>query len=153
MKRISFTLLFTLLFMQVVAAHDEASTLLANASENATELATPDKDDKGTGVDQENKKTPIFTKPKFNGFAIASYQATFQESGNSNSFNVRIVRASIEGNILGELYYKIQGQINGNTTNLGSSPRLVDYFMEWQRFSFFKVKLGSSRDRSPSRIP
>ena len=30
MKRISFTLLFTLLFMQVVAAHDEASTLLAN---------------------------------------------------------------------------------------------------------------------------
>ena len=89
MKRISFTLLFTLLFMQVVAAHDEASTLLANASENATELATPDKDDKGTGVDQENKKTPIFTKPKFSGFAIASYQATFQESGNSNSFNVR----------------------------------------------------------------
>ncbi len=142
MKRISFTLLFTLLFMQVVAAHDEASTLLANESENATELATPDKDDKGTGVDQENKKTPIFTKPKFSGFAIASYQATFQESGNSNSFNVRIVRASIEGNILGELYYKIQGQINGNTTNLGSSPRLVDYFMEWQRFSFFKVKLG-----------
>ena len=94
------------------------------------------------GPDSVAKKTPIFSKPKFSGFAIASYQATFQAENNSNTFNVRIVRASVEGKILNELYYKIQGQINGNTSTLGSSPRLVDYFMEWQRFDFFKVKLG-----------
>ncbi len=94
------------------------------------------------GPDSVAKKTPIFSKPKFSGFAIASYQATFQDNNNSNTFNVRIVRASVEGKILNELYYKIQGQINGNTSTLGSSPRLVDYFMEWQRFDFFKVKLG-----------
>ena len=94
------------------------------------------------GPDSVAKKTPIFSKPKFSGFAIASYQATFQAKNNSNTFNVRIVRASVEGKILNELYYKIQGQINGNTSTLGSSPRLVDYFMEWQRFDFFKVKLG-----------
>lgn len=84
----------------------------------------------------------IFTKPKFSGFAMASYQATFQDGANSNTFDLRLVRASIEGRILGDFYYKIQGQINGNTTNLGSSPRLVDYFMEWQRFDFLKVRLG-----------
>ena len=84
----------------------------------------------------------IFTKPKFSGFAMASYQATFQDGGNSNSFDLRLVRASIEGRILNDFYYKIQGQINGNTTTLGSSPRLVDYFMEWQKFDFFRVKLG-----------
>lgn len=84
----------------------------------------------------------LFTPPKFSGFAIASYQATFQDENNSNSFDVRIVRASFEGRILNDFYYKIQGQINGNPTTLGSSPRLVDYFMEWQKFDFFRVKLG-----------
>ena len=84
----------------------------------------------------------LFTPPKFSGFAMASYQATFQDDNNSNSFDLRLVRASIEGRILEDFYYKIQGQINGNTTTLGSSPRLVDYFMEWQKFDFFRVKLG-----------
>ena len=84
----------------------------------------------------------VFTKPKFSGFAMASYQATFQDGGNSNSFDLRLVRASIEGRILNDFYYKIQGQINGNTTTMGSSPRLVDYFLEWQKLDFFRVKLG-----------
>ena len=84
----------------------------------------------------------IFTKPKFSGFAMASYQATFQDGNNSNSFDLRLVRASIEGRILNDFYYKIQGQINGNPTTLGSSPRLVDYFMEWQKLDYFRVKLG-----------
>ena len=79
---------------------------------------------------QGDGNNPIFTKPKFSGFAMASYQATFQDDGNTNSFDLRLVRASIEGRILNDFYYKIQGQINGNPTTLGSSPRLVDYFME-----------------------
>ena len=91
---------------------------------------------------QGDGKAPVFTKPKFSGFAMASYQATFQDGGNSNSFDVKLVRASIEGRILGDFYYKIQGQINGNTATMGSSPRLVDYFVEWQRLDFLRVKLG-----------
>ena len=90
----------------------------------------------------QEKKTEVFSKPKFSGFAMASYQATFQDDNNSNSFDLRLVRASIEGRILNDFYYKIQGQLNGNTTTLGSSPRLVDYFMEWQKLDFFRVKLG-----------
>ena len=90
----------------------------------------------------ENEKKAVFTPPKFSGFAMASYQATFQDGNNSNSFDLRLVRASIEGRILDDFYYKIQGQINGNTTTMGSSPRLVDYFMEWQKLDFFRVKLG-----------
>ena len=86
--------------------------------------------------------TPVFQKPKFSGFAMASYQATFKDDGNNDSFNLRMVRGSIEGRILNDFYYKIQGQINGNTTSLGSSPRLVDYFMEWQKLDYFKVKFG-----------
>ena len=72
---------------------------------------------------QGDGNNAIFTKPKFSGFAMASYQATFQDGNNSNSFDLRLVRASFEGRILNDFYYKIQGQINGNPTTLGSSPR------------------------------
>lgn len=106
-------------------------TLLAATVINAQEQVEPPK-----------KPKKIFTIPKFSGFAMASYQATFQETGNTNTFDIRMVRASFEGRILDEFFYKVQGQLNGNTSNFGSSPRLVDYFLEWQRFEFFKVKIG-----------
>jgi len=84
----------------------------------------------------------VFSKPKLSGFFMGQYQATFQEDANSNSFNVRIARAAVDGRILQDFYYKMQVQFNGNTTTLGSSPRLVDLFAEWQHFEFFKVKVG-----------
>lgn len=93
-------------------------------------------------AEEKDGKAPIFTKPKFSGFAMASYTATFKDDGNSNTFDLRLVRASIEGRILNDFYYKIQGQINGRTGTMGSSPRLVDYFMEWQRLEFLRIKLG-----------
>ena len=145
MKR-SLLALLLLLWLLPAMATDDVSTVVNNANSgdnapvalNAESSESPVANDK----DKKSEKPPIFTKPKFSGYGIASYQATFQEGNNSNTFNIRIVRASFEGRILNELYYKVQGQINGNTSTLGSSPRLVDYFMEWQRFDFFKVKLG-----------
>lgn len=145
MKR-SLLALLLLLWLLPAMANDDVSTVVDNANSgdnapvalNAESSESPVANDK----DKKSEKPPIFTKPKFSGYGIASYQATFQEGNNSNTFNIRIVRASFEGRILNELYYKVQGQINGNTSTLGSSPRLVDYFMEWQRFDFFKVKLG-----------
>jgi len=83
-----------------------------------------------------------FSTPKLGGFFMGQYQATFQDDNNSNSFNLRIARASLEGRVLEDFYYKMQVQFNGNTTTLGSSPRLVDLFAEWQRYDFFKVKVG-----------
>ena len=124
MNRILLTLLAVLLLCPTIAAMEVEAG-------DTTAISPPPKE-----------KTPIFTKPKFSGFAMASYQATFQKTGNTNSFDIRLVRASIEGRILNDFYYKIQGQINGNTTTLGSSPRLVDYFMEWQKLEFLKIKLG-----------
>ena len=124
MNRILLTLLAVLLLCPTIAAMEVEAG-------DTTAIPPPPKE-----------KTPIFTKPKFSGFAMASYQATFQKTGNTNSFDIRLVRASIEGRILNDFYYKIQGQINGNTTTLGSSPRLVDYFMEWQKLEFLKIKLG-----------
>lgn len=83
-----------------------------------------------------------FTKPKFSGYFIGQYQATLKDGDKSNSFNLRMARVSITGRAFNDFEYKVQGQINGNTSTLGDSPRLVDAFVEWQRFKFFKVKAG-----------
>ena len=145
MKRF-FLAIFSLLWLLPGLAIDDVSPVVdgAEGEENAPVSLNAVSSDSpvANDADKKSEKPPVFTKPKFSGYGIASYQATFQEGNNSNTFNIRIVRASFEGRILNELYYKVQGQINGNTSTLGSSPRLVDYFMEWQRFDFFKVKLG-----------
>lgn len=91
---------------------------------------------------QGKSTTTDTSKPKFNGYFIGQYQATEKENDNSNSFNLRIARVSITGRMFNDFEYKIQGQINGNTATLGGSPRIVDAFVEWQRYAFAKIKIG-----------
>lgn len=83
-----------------------------------------------------------FDAPKLSGYIIGQYQATLKEGDNSNTFQVRMARVALTGHVLGEFEYKLQAQVNGNTSTLGESPRVVDAFVEWQRFPFFKVKAG-----------
>ncbi len=84
----------------------------------------------------------LFSTPKFSGYFIGNYTANFQKDNESNAFNIRILRLIVKGRILGDFEYTIQGQANGNTQNLGSSPRIVDLNVEWQKYPFFKVKAG-----------
>lgn len=88
------------------------------------------------------EKGIIIGKPQLSGYFIGQYQATLKDGDNSNSFNVRMARLSLGGRILDDFEYKIQGQINGNTSTLGSSPRLVDLYVEWQKYGFLKIKVG-----------
>lgn len=88
------------------------------------------------------EKTQLFSKPKLSGYAIGQYQYSGQHDAESNSFNVRMVRLSIDGRILGDFAYRVQGQVNGNTSTLGDSPRLVDVYLEWQKLPFLKIKAG-----------
>ena len=88
------------------------------------------------------EKAKLFSKPKLSGYAILQYQYSGQHEAESNSFNLRMVRLSLDGRILGDFVYKLQGQINGNTSTLGDSPRLVDAYVEWQKLPFLKIKAG-----------
>src|SRR3712207_6960470 len=65
-----------------------------------------------------------------------------QENAKSNTFNLRMLRLSLEGRIKEDFYWKAQVQLNGNTSTLGSSPRVVDLFAEWQRYTAIRVKIG-----------
>lgn len=94
-----------------------------------------------TGIRAQEEK-PLFTTPKFSGYAIGQYQYSSQKNEESNSFNLRMVRLSVDGRILDDFYYKLQGQINGNSSTLGNSPRLVDAFVEWQKLNALRIKAG-----------
>ena len=90
---------------------------------------------------QDGKKE-IFSMPKFSGYFIGQYQYSSQEGEESNSFNFRLLRLSLTGRILNDFEWKVQAQANGDTETLGSSPRMVDIYVEWQKYSPFKVKFG-----------
>lgn len=79
---------------------------------------------------------------KLSGYGMLQYQANTQKGAKSNSFNLRIGRISLDGRIANDFYWKAQIQFNGNTSSLGTSPRLVDLFAEWQKYKYFMVKAG-----------
>lgn len=91
---------------------------------------------------QESKPTPWFSNIKLSGYGLVEYQYSGQKDKETNTFDLRLVRVSLDGKIAGDFYWKAQMQINGNTATKGSSPRLVDLFAEWQKYGFFKVKAG-----------
>lgn len=92
---------------------------------------------------QENeKKLSVVSNMKLSGYVMTEYQYSGQDGSESNSFSIRLARLSLEGKVLKDIYWKVQGQINGNTSTLGNSPRFVDMFAEWQKYGFAKIKIG-----------
>lgn len=92
---------------------------------------------------QENTpKLSVLSDIKFSGYVMSQYQYTGQDSKESNSFNIRMVRMALNGRLMKDFYWKVQLQANGNTSDLGSSPRMVDAFAEWQKYEAFKIKAG-----------
>lgn len=91
---------------------------------------------------QELKLPAWLNDIKLSGYGIIQFQYSSQENIKANSFNLRMVRVSIDGHLLNHFYWKAQIQFNGNTTNLGSSPRLVDLFAEWQEYNYLRLKVG-----------
>ena len=92
---------------------------------------------------QENTpKLSVLSDIKFSGYVMSQYQYTGQDSKESNSFNIRMVRMALDGRLMKDFYWKVELQVNGNTSDLGSSPRMVDAFAEWQKYEAFKIKAG-----------
>lgn len=79
---------------------------------------------------------------KLSGYGMLQYQATSQEGAKANTFNLRMARIALDGRIVKDFYWKAQIQFNGNTATLGSSPRVVDLFVEWQKYPFAMIKVG-----------
>ena len=92
-----------------------------------------------------NAQTEIpkwITNVKISGYGILDYNVNTQKGNRSNSFNLRLGRIALDGKFLNDFAWRIQMQVNGNTSSLGTSPRLVDLFAEWQKYDFAKIKFG-----------
>lgn len=79
---------------------------------------------------------------KLSGYILTQYQYSGQEGAKANSFNIRLGRLALDGRLFNDWYWKMQLQVNGNTSTQGASPRIVDAFVEWQKYSFACVKVG-----------
>ena len=93
-------------------------------------------------VQAQVKQPEWLTDVKLSGYGMMQYQASNEDGAKSNTFNLRIARISLDGRIANDFYWKFQIQVNGNTTTLGNSPKIVDCFTEWQKFNFLRIKLG-----------
>lgn len=91
---------------------------------------------------EANKPTPWINNVKLSGFAMVQYQHSDCQDNDGNTFNLRMMRITLDGRVAKDFYWKTQMQINGNTSTLGSSPRMVDFFVEWQKHSFARIKAG-----------
>ena len=91
---------------------------------------------------QEEQKKSLISNVKLSGYIMTQYQYSGKEGSKANTFNIRMARLSLDGRIADDFYWKAQIQINGNTSTLGQSPRVVDLFAEWQKLECFRVKVG-----------
>ncbi len=90
----------------------------------------------------QERKMAWFDNVRVSGFAIAQYQYAAPKDNASNTFNLRMARIALDGRVAKDFYWKTQIQINGNTSTLGSSPRLVDLFVEWQKHKWLYARIG-----------
>ena len=132
-----------------VSSEDEPSgfftSMLNDAIENAMDPQGPGprrghgdkpapKDDK---PQYGRTVTGFASAPKFGGYYIGRYSYSDQAGSHGGAgFNQRLIRAYVDGTIFKDFKYRIQVQVNN------ASFHMKDVFLEWQRYSFFKIKFG-----------
>lgn len=101
----------------------------------------------------QNKPASWINNVKLSGYGIVQYQSSSKVNDKSNSFNLRLARVSLDGRILDDFYWKAQIQFNGNTTDLGNSPRVVDLLRSGRNMVISRSRQDSLSVHSLLRIP
>lgn len=121
----------------------DAATPIDSAS-IAVESVEPEKSEKPKGFFNQVQKVLDDTQSdiKFGGYIIGKYSINDRKHQSSNStFDLRLVRLYVDGHAFKDFYYKLQLQMNG-APGEDKGPRIVDAFVEWQKFKEFRVKIG-----------
>ena len=70
-------------------------------------------------------ETPEWVKSiKLSGYGMTQYQYSNQQNAKGNTFNLRLLRLSLEGRVSNDFYWKAQMQINGKYLDVGQQPTL-----------------------------
>ena len=96
----------------------------------------PDRPDKPMKPGMDNPKGGTFM-PTVSGFVQGMYQANLTDEGelSSNTFRMRRVRLSVDGNLSPKVSYKLQGDFT-------RSPMLVDAYVKYKACDAFAVQVG-----------
>ena len=79
---------------------------------------------------------------KFGGYIVGKYSISDRGGQESNStFDLRFVRLYMNGYCFNDFYYRLQMEVN-DAPGTDKGPRIVDAFVEWQRYDFLRVKIG-----------
>ena len=79
---------------------------------------------------------------KFGGYIIGQFTANDTEGAASHSnFNLRLIRLYLNGYAFQDFYYRLQMEVNGQP-GVDKGPRVIDAFIEWQKFDEARIKLG-----------
>ena len=74
---------------------------------------------------------------KISGFIGSRYIAT-DDNDKYGGFDIRFLRFVLSGNITNDFGYRVQMEFAG-------SPRILDTWLEWKKFSFLKVRAGQQK--------
>jgi len=78
---------------------------------------------------------------KFSGYGMLQYQGEDKENNHSNTFNLRLARFILDGQI-GDFDWRAQIQ-GTNATGPGQpTVQLVDLYAEWRKYPEFKIRAG-----------
>ena len=79
---------------------------------------------------------------KFGGYIIGKFNWRDEDNTEENGgFDLRFLRLYVDGKVYQDFYYKFQLEVNG-APGEDKGPRIVDAFVEWQKFDCFRVKMG-----------
>ena len=124
----------------------------AHAENNGNENTTCNESET-TGItilaprDSVSSQTPKILrdmKPtmKFGGYIIGKFNWRDEDNTEENGgFDLRFLRLYVDGKVYQDFYYKFQLEVNG-APGEDKGPRIVDAFVEWQKFDCFRVKMG-----------
>ena len=102
-----------------------------------------------TGVAQaqqstaEKAKQDLIQKTTFGGYVMGKAMVTDQDQSTHSSFDLRMARAYVNGQVL-DFKYRLQMEVTGGgvgETN-EKSVRIVDAYGEWAKYKYFTVRFG-----------
>ena len=91
----------------------------------------------------EKAKQDLLQKTTFGGYVMGKAMATDQDQSTHSSFDLRMARAYVNGQVL-DLKYRLQMEVTGGgvgETN-EKSVRIVDAYGEWAKYKYFTVRFG-----------
>ena len=78
---------------------------------------------------------------KLSGYGMLQYQANDKKGAEENAFNLRLMRAILDGKI-NDFDWRMQVQGTSNAGPGNPTMQLVDLYAEWNRYKAFRVRAG-----------